>query len=145
MKRTVLVLAFVAALGMVPAHATKPFESQFTIGMQEGSGATCSYRAACSKRNSSVSDIKLTAIWVGDWEHSGFLTVNPNGTLFAFGKGSFTGRILGPDGTWYTGTVEFVAHTKAKIAADWSILKMWTQWTRAHPRMRTESAGLPKR
>ncbi len=36
MKRTVLVLAFVAALGMVPAHATKPFESQFTIGMQEG-------------------------------------------------------------------------------------------------------------
>ncbi len=44
--------------------------------------------------------------WEGEWVHSGFATISPNGAFFAFAKGTFTGSVLG-----HTGTVDFVIHT----------------------------------
>ncbi len=129
MKRTVFVLAFVAVLGLVTAHASKPFECHFTIGAVEGEWNDVFLPSGVLKEELISIRYPIDGDWVGDWEHSGFLTVNPHDTLFAFAAGSFTGRILAPDGKWYAGTVEFVVHTEAKIAPDWSALSVWSQWT----------------
>ncbi len=37
--------------------------------------------------------------WVGIWEHSGFARLSPTNTFFAIGFGTFTGTILGMEGT----------------------------------------------
>lgn len=124
MKRTVLSLAFVAVFGLAPAQASEPFESRFTLGMQEAEWEDVWLPSGVLKEELISIRYPVDGNWVGDWEHSGFLTVNPNGTLFAFATGSFTGRILAPDGSWYSGTVEFVIHTKAKVSPDWSIVYM---------------------
>lgn len=129
MKRTVLVLAMIAVIGLPTAYGSKPFESHFTIGAVEGEVDDVLLPSGVLKEKLISIRYPIDGDWVGDWEHSGFLTANPNGTFFAFGKGSFSGRILAPDGTWYTGTVEFVAHTTGKIGLDGSFLDMWTQWT----------------
>lgn len=65
--------------------------------------------------------------WVGDWEHSGFMTFNFNAsgdlTVVAHAFGTFTGEVHG-----VSGTLELVATTKVKVSADGSEATGSSNW-----------------
>jgi hypothetical protein len=97
---------------------------KFTFGTQEGEWNDVFLPSGVLKEELISIRYPTYGDWVGDWEHSGFLSINQNGTLFAFAKATFEGEIRGPDGEWHSGTLELVVHTKAKLSPDWSVLYM---------------------
>ncbi len=113
------------------AQASKPFESLYWVA-GEGSGdwEDVFLPSGVLKETIMSWGYPLDGDWVGYWEHSGFMTGNPNGVLFAIAFGTFDGRIRGPDGAWYTGTVNFVVENMFKLSPDWSetysIVLHWT-------------------
>lgn len=99
-----MVVVFALVFGVLTTQigtvsAARPVETTFTLTLMEVDVTLEVLPSGAMKHTLHRIVYQVAGDWEGVWEHSGFAIISPTDTFFAIGFATFTGTILGREGT----------------------------------------------